>query len=407
MLYAIQMLLSVFLIWSFLVAVIGTFTKTRELQPQGMVANFSYAIVICAHNEETVIGNLLKCLQMQTYPQDKFHVFLLADHCTDRTAILGRQFHQVTVWERNEGTRSGKGAVLNWGIGKIKQAYPAVFDNLLVFDADNVIGKDFLSTMNQYFAQGAEIVTGKRVAQNPFASLVSQWYTLYWCIINALYNRPRFKLGLSSMLSGTGFAFRFQLLDTQGWKTYSLSEDIEFSCQQILKGHRVDFAETALFYDEQPTDFRVMAVQLSRWCTGGYQIVKGYFRTWLSLYCRKPSLRLLDLFMALGFTVILGIVAIFYILLALGLMVEGNISVLFGPAMFMYLATCCVGLAAAYIDGWPLPKLWAGVLTFPIFYITLSLVSLWALFFPQREWVNIVHKGTPDLHPQVKLKTTR
>ena len=68
MLYAIQMLLSVFLIWSFLVAVIGTFTKTRELQPQGMVANFSYAIVICAHNEETVIGNLLKCLQMQTYP---------------------------------------------------------------------------------------------------------------------------------------------------------------------------------------------------------------------------------------------------------------------------------------------------------------------------------------------------
>lgn len=407
MLYVIQMLLSVFLVWSLLVAIIGTFTKTREVQAQGTATDFSYAIIICAHNEENVISNLLTCLQAQTYPQDKFHIFLLADHCTDKTAELGRNFHQVTVWERNEGVRSGKGAVLNWGIAKIKAAYPAAFDHMLIFDADNVIGKNFLSTMNQYFAQGAEIVTGKRVAQNPFASLVSQWYTLYWCIINALYNRPRFKLGLSSMLSGTGFAFSCRLLEAEGWKTYSLSEDIEFSCQQILKGHRVDFAEKALFYDEQPTDFKVMAVQLSRWCTGGYQIVKGYFHTWLKLYCRQPSFRLLDLFMALGFTVILGIVAIFYILLALGLLAEGDISILFAPVVFMYLATCCVGLAAAYLDGWPLAKLWAGVLTFPIFYITLSLVSLWALFFPQREWVNIVHKGTSDLQSQVKLKVTR
>jgi cellulose synthase/poly-beta-1,6-N-acetylglucosamine synthase-like glycosyltransferase len=407
MLYVIQILLSVFLVWSFLVAVLGTFAKVREAKGKAAVANFNYAVVICAHNEAAVISNLLTCLQVQTYPQDKFHTFLLADHCTDETAALGRKFARVTVWERTEGLRSGKGAVLNWGIEKIRRECPDQFDNLVVFDADNVVGKDFLAIINQNFANGAEIVTGKRVAQNPFASLVSQWYTLYWCIINGLYNRPRFKLGLSSMLSGTGFAFRLNLLGDKGWKTISLSEDIEFSCQQVLKGHKVDFIETALFYDEQPTDFKVMAVQLSRWCTGGYQIVKAYFHTWLSLYCRQPSLRLLDLFMALGFTVILGVVAIFYILLALGLLVEGNIGILLAPAIFMYLATCTVGLAAANIDGWPVRKLWAGILTFPVFYVTLSLVSLWALFFPQREWVNIVHKGTPDLQSQVKLKVTR
>lgn len=407
MLYVIQLLLSIFLIWSFLVAVIGTFSKGRTLKNEIADTDFSYAIVICAHNEEAVISNLLTCLQQQDYPIDKFHVFLLADHCTDETAVLGRRFKGVTVWERNEGVRSGKGAVLNWGIAKIKELQGETFDNILIFDADNLVEKNFLSTMNKHFRKGSQIVTGKRVAQNPFAALISQWYTLYWCIINALYNRPRYRLGLSSMLSGTGFAFRLALLKETGWRTYSLSEDIEFSCQQVLQGQRVDFAAESLFYDEQPTDFKVMVVQLSRWCTGGYQIAKHYFREWVSLYFRQPSLRLLDLFMAIGFTVILGVVAIFYILLALGLLVEGDVSILFLPALFMYIATCIVGLAAAFIDGWPVGKLWQGVLTFPIFYITLSLVSLWAIFFPQHEWVNIAHKGVDSVHEQVKLKTTR
>ncbi len=405
MLYVIQTVLSVFLIWSLAVAILGTLQMRRQLVLSQSIPVLRYAIVICAHNEEQVIDNLLTCLENQDYDEGNYHIFVLADHCTDRTAAKSRRHSQVTVWERNEGERSGKGAVLNWGFTRIRN-YPASFDNVLLFDADNTVNPEFLLNMNRYFEAGAEIVTGKRIAQNPFASLVSQWYTLYWCLVNSLYNKPRFKLGLSSMVSGTGFAFKWNLLSKEGWKTYSLSEDIEFSCQQVMQGHKIDFAEEALFYDEQPTDFHVMVTQLSRWCTGGYQIVRRYFKSWLHLYLQHPTYRLLDLFMVLGFTVIMGLAALFYILLAAGMAYEGTFLYLAGPAVFMYAATSLVGLASAYFDGWPVGRLMRGIITFPIFYITLSLVSLWRLFIPQRRWVNIVHKGGVP-KAQIKLKIMR
>jgi cellulose synthase/poly-beta-1,6-N-acetylglucosamine synthase-like glycosyltransferase len=403
MLYFIQTVLSVFLIWSFIVAVAGTIAHYNRKRSADAGKKYSYAVLICAHNEENVIDNLLTCLEEQEYPADKVHIYLLADHCTDQTVAIGKKHTEVTVWERNDGERSGKGAVLHWGIKRLQDEEKGKFENIVLFDADNVIEPQFIATINNYFATGADIVTGKRISQNPFADLVSQWYTLYWCIVNSLYNRPRYRLGLSAMISGTGFAFKKELLDGEGWNTFSLSEDIEFSCQQVLRGKQVDFAETALFYDEQPTDFKVMTTQLSRWCTGNFQIVAHYFKAWMQAFLREPNVKLTDLFMTVGFTVVIGAVALFYILLMLGLLFEGMITILIVPGIGMYIATCLVGLAAAYLDGWSVSKLWKGIVTFPVFYVTLSLVSLKSFFFPERQWVNIVHKGAGvQAFPKVK-----
>jgi len=45
-----------------------------------------FAVLICARNEETVIGELIGSLQQQDYPADLFDVFVVADNCTDHTA---------------------------------------------------------------------------------------------------------------------------------------------------------------------------------------------------------------------------------------------------------------------------------------------------------------------------------
>ena len=392
----IQTLLSVFLIWSVIIAILGTIYQRKKNISETVRQNH-FGIIICAHNEETVIDQLLSCLDAQVYPATHRQVFLLADHCTDQTAQVGKRHPAVTVWERNEGERSGKGAMLNWGLEQIHRYYPDTFEVLLVFDADNIVQKDFLTLINQAFCSGADIITGRRIAQNPYDSLVSQWYTLYWCVINALYNRPRYNLGLSSMISGTGFAFKVSLLEGQGWNTISMSEDIEFSVQQCLKGNHVDFIEEAPFYDEQPTSFKVMVTQLRRWCSGDYQIVSHYLKPWWKRFKANPSCLLFDLFMAVGFCVIVGLVALFYIILAGWMFTQGFFLTLLLPAViFLYSATCLVGLVAALQDGWNPKKLWSGLLTFPIFYSVFSLVSLFAFFFPTKKWVNIVHKGASD-----------
>ena len=402
----IQTLLSSFFIWCIIIAFLGLLqgekksagSSEKNTASNDKAENFSrFAVVICAHDEENVIGNLLENLQSQNYPAEKFHVFVLADHCKDGTVKKAKAFANVTVWERTGGERSGKGAVLNWvlnwGMEKILQKQNG-FDRVLFFDADNQIRPDFLQHMNDAFAQGAEIVTGRRLTENPFDSLISQWYTLYWAVVNSLYNRPRQNLGLSSMLSGTGFAFRMELLQGSGWKTYSLSEDIEFTFLENLKGHCVTYLNDAIFYDEQPVRLSVMWTQLRRWCTGDFQIAFRYFGQWVKAFVKNPSWRLWDIFMGVGMTVFFGLTAVSYLIHGALLIWQGRFPLLAVSTLVSYAATIAVGFAAAAKSSWPVKKLLPGILTFPVFYSLFSYISLQSLFFPQKKWVRIEHKSS-------------
>ena len=398
----IQTLLSSFFIWCIIIAFLGLLqgekksagSSKKNTASNDKAENFSrFAVVICAHDEENVIGNLLENLQSQNYPAEKFHVFVLADHCKDGTVKKANAFANVTVWERTGGERSGKGAVLNWGMEKILQKQND-FDRVLFFDADNQIRPDFLQQMNGAFLTGAEIVTGRRLTDNPFDSIISQWYTLYWAVVNSLYNRPRQNLGLSSMLSGTGFAFRMELLQGSGWKTYSLSEDIEFTFLENLKGHCVTYLNDAIFYDEQPVRLSVMWTQLRRWCTGDFQIAFRYFGQWVKAFVKNPSWRLWDIFMGVGMTVFFGLTAVSYLIHGALLIWQGQLGVLVVSTLLSYVATISVGFAAAVKSSWPVKKLLPGILTFPVFYSLFSYISLQSLFFPQKKWVRIEHKSS-------------
>ena len=398
----IQTLLSSFFIWCIIIAFLGLLqgkkksagSSEKNTASNDKAENFSrFAVVICAHDEENVIGNLLENLQSQNYPAEKFHVFVLADHCKDGTVKKAKAFANVTVWERTGGERSGKGAVLNWGMERILQKQNG-FDRVLFFDADNQIRPDFLQQMNGAFLAGAEIVTGRRLTENPFDSLISQWYTLYWAVVNSLYNRPRQNLGLSSMLSGTGFAFRMELLQGSGWKTYSLSEDIEFTFLENLKGHCVTYLNEAIFYDEQPVRLSVMWTQLRRWCTGDFQIAFRYFGQWVKAFAKNPSWRLWDIFMGVGMTVFFGLTAVSYLIHGALLIWQGQLGVLVVSTLLSYVATISVGFAAAAKSSWPVKKLLPGILTFPVFYSLFSYISLQSLFFPQKKWVRIEHKSS-------------
>ena len=419
--FIIQTVLSSFFIWCFIIAVLGSLRGTRrknsaqsfsenkncesvsEKNPREFSQNnftdeaaenlSRFAVVICAHDEENVIGNLLENLQAQNYPAEKFHVFVLADHCSDGTVAKAKRFGRVTVWERTGGERSGKGAVLNWVMDRILKKRRE-FDCVLFFDADNQIRPDFLLHMNEAFAQGAEIVTGRRLTENPFDSVISQWYTLYWAVVNSLYNSPRENLGLSAMLSGTGFDFRMELLRDSGWKTYSLSEDIEFTFLENLKGHRIAYLGAATFYDEQPVRLSVMWTQLRRWCTGDFQIAFRYFGDWMKAFLKNPSWRLWDIFMGVGMTVFFGLTAVSYLAHGGLLIWQGQFPLLAASTLLSYTATIAVGFVAAANSGWPVKKLLPGILTFPIFYSLFSYISLQSLFFPQKKWVRIEHKSS-------------
>ena len=68
----------------------------------------SFALVVAAHNEETVIKNLMDNLAEFHYPKDKFDIFVIADHCQDRTAEIAKS-SGAFVYERSNRKERGKG----------------------------------------------------------------------------------------------------------------------------------------------------------------------------------------------------------------------------------------------------------------------------------------------------------
>lgn len=394
----IQFVTSVLVGWNGVIAFIGLLKKKSERGSSEPKNRF--AVVVCAKNEEKVLSHLLKSLSEQDYPGDFWHVYLLADHCTDGTAQLAASYPFVTVYERTDGPESGKGAVLAWGIAKILREKSDTFDALMTFDADNVVKSDFMTRMNEHLNKGNQLVQGNRIGGEPYRTYVTKWYACYWPLYSLFYSYPREKLGLSCFLTGTGFACKKELLEKYGWNTSSITEDVEFAFQQCLRRDRTAFCFEAMCYDEQPSSFTVMVRQLARWCTGNYQIFLRYIGKWCNAFFEKPSLRLLDnlLLLLMGPSSVFNLIAqiVLNVLLVLYFHAVHPMQVLLFLAGYIF----AVGAAIVVTRYFRIPfrKLCPAIFTFPVFLYIYTFCSMYSLIFPQKKWKPIAHEGLMDEH---------
>jgi cellulose synthase/poly-beta-1,6-N-acetylglucosamine synthase-like glycosyltransferase len=147
----------------------------------------------------------------------------------------------------------------------------------MIFDADNLLERDFVSRMNEAFAAGERIVTGYRNAKNPGKNWIAAGHTYFFLRECRFMHRGRQKLGASTFISGTGFLVDGKLVrDMGGWKYTSLTEDVEFSVSHFLRDIPVAYCQDAIFYDEQPENFKDSWNQRMRWCRGQYQCARKY-----------------------------------------------------------------------------------------------------------------------------------
>lgn len=239
------------------------------------------AVLIAARNEQAVIGNLLDSLHAQNYPEQYFDIYVGADNCTDDTAAIAKA-HGAIVFERSNLYQIGKGYVLNHLLKRIAQSGKK-YDAYLVLDADNVLESDFVREINRTFSDGYDIVTSYRNSKNYGDNWISAGYAL-WALREARYlNAARMAVGASGAVSGTGFLFSDRILQKcGGWNFYLLTEDIEFTVDNIVRGEKIGYAAKAVLYDEQPTRFTQSWHQRLRWSKGYLQVFKKYGRR---LFC--------------------------------------------------------------------------------------------------------------------------
>ena len=234
-----------------------------------------YAILIAARNEEKVIGNLLDSIKSQTYDKNYYDVYVGADNCTDDTALVAKNKGAI-VFERFNNLKIGKGYVLNFLLRNIKKSGKK-YDAYIVFDADNILDSNYLTEINRVFNQGYETITSYRNSKNYGDNWISAGYGLWYLHESAHLNASRMVIGSSCSVSGTGFLFSQNLIDKySGWNFYLLTEDIEFTVENIVNGIKIGYAGKAVLYDEQPTNFKQSYYQRLRWSKGYLQVFKKY-----------------------------------------------------------------------------------------------------------------------------------
>ena len=223
-----------------------------------------FAILIPAHNEVAVLGNLLESLNKLEYPKDRFKVHVVADNCTDTTAELARASAWVHVYERFDQEKRGKGYALNWLLQQLKQDQ-LNYDAYVILDADSVVDSTFLLAMNDKLLQGARALQARytvlNATESPSAAL--RWIAL--SLMNHVRPLGRNGIGASSTLTGNGMCFSYDLLEQYPWQAFSLTEDYQYYLRLVQHGERILYVPDAIVRSLMPTMFTQMQTQDIRW----------------------------------------------------------------------------------------------------------------------------------------------
>lgn len=380
--------------WAYQIVV--SFCSLIKLKDKKLLINkdHKFMAVVPAHNEETVIKNLIESLNEQDYPKNLYDIYVIADNCTDKTAEIAKEAG-AKVLKRFDEKNKTKGHALNWFI-KQKIEENADYDAVCIFDADNIVDKNFLKNMNKKLCQGEEIVQGYRDIKNPTDSWISSGYAIFYWMMHRFYHLARYNLGLSPLLNGTGFMVKFDLLKPDGWNTVTLTEDIEYSLINIAKGRKLGWAVDAIVYDEQPTTFKASWSQRSRWTVGHLQCMKKYTKSLASGVKKYKTLMNFD-----GLLYMFGIPMMLLTFLLLGVnsllylgaeMTFSELIINFSRYLIAtFVFPVLTGTAIMALEKKPIKSMIKGILCYPLFMGSWIIINIKCLIRPNTNWEKIEH----------------
>ena len=380
-----------------LVISICSFITLKE-KPLIEEKNHKFLAIIPAHNEEKVVGSLIKSLKNQTYPKELYDICVIADNCTDKTKQVAEKLG-AKVFERFEEdpAKKTKGEALSLFLNTLLLDKDMDYDAFFVFDADNIADKGFIEAMNKHLCQGEEVVQGYRDIKNPTDSWVASGYAIFYWTMNRFYHLARYNAGLSPLINGTGFMVKFDCIRPTGWDTDTLTEDIEFSLKRSIQGKKLGWATDAIVYDEQPVKFKPSWSQRSRWTIGHIQCLQEYTRPLASAAKHNKTLMNFD-----GLLYILGSIPMFIITILL--LVLNAVSYLFNgmstqdfilnilryviPTFLLPIGTA---IMIMMIDKKPIKKMIKGLIMYPLFLGSWLLINFKCLFKRDTTWEKIEH----------------
>ncbi|NRD77021.1 glycosyltransferase family 2 protein [Bacillus sp. BRMEA1] len=355
----------------------------------------SFAILVAAHNEEKVIAPLLENLINLDYPKELYEIFVICDNCTDQTAQIVKQYN-VCAMERFDAVNKGKGYAMEWMLEKLWKR-DRQHDAVVVFDADNLVSRNFLLEMNNNLVEGHRVIQSYLETKNPFDSWVSLSYAITYWFINRMWQEARHNWGMAATLSGTGMCFETNLLKELGWNATSLTEDVEFTAKCISNEIYPTWAKNAIVYDEKPITLMSSIRQRLRWMRGHTDCARRYMKPLILKAIQTKRFALFDaamyLFQPIRFLFVAAVWVMSYLQVATPLysqfallkMVPDWAWFALNTALFLQFPLVMLMERRPW-------KAYLGLILFPVFQFTWFPITLVGLFTSKNKtWNHTIH----------------
>lgn len=225
------------------------------------------AVVIAAKDESDVIGETVESLlKNQTYPKDKFDVFVCADNCSDATEETAKRAGAITyVHQDGDPSHHCVAYPLRYLMNKVLEDHPGVYDLFIRFDADNHACPDYLKRMNDAYEQGVEIARPFEASTNPTQNAWTEVSAIYYIRDCRIASNFRERCSMDSMLTGAGMMVSTKIIkDIGGWDAFSMIEDSEFTMKRMEDKYHVHYVADAIVYEDQPSTAKDTFARVTR-----------------------------------------------------------------------------------------------------------------------------------------------
>lgn len=384
-------LITIGIIWLLIDYILSYFNSNvpKERNNKG-----KFAILIPARDESRVIEELLNSILNQTRKIDSDDVYVIVEEESDKTVELVKNKNMNIVF-RHDLSKKRKGYALDDAIKEIleqKKHYDAYF----IFDADNVLDKDYIKNMEEAYEDGYDIGIGYRNTKNGNDSVIAAASSLTFSMINTLGNEHKTKCNNTLTISGTGFYIKGDIVEKlSGYPFNSLTEDYELTLYATLNDLTTTYVKNAIFFDEQPVKYNITINQRTRWIKGFFEARKKYIPLLLKKEINKNF--------SSSFHQIMGVTP--YILLIIGLLgillinyfnVKNTIILILFVYLIMVLITSIMVLKEnTYLNINNKMKIKV-ILYNPIFLTTYVICLFKAILNKDVKWLKIEHSKSLD-----------
>jgi cellulose synthase/poly-beta-1,6-N-acetylglucosamine synthase-like glycosyltransferase len=343
-----------------------------------------FDVIVPAHNEAAVIEGVVASLRKLDWPADGFRVLVIADNCSDSTAVLARAA-DAEVLERHDTEHRGKGYALAFAF-QASQAHGWAYA-VVVVDADTEVSPNLLEAFATRIENGAAVIQAHYRVLNSQASWRTRLMAIAMASFHRVRSRARERLRLSCGLRGNGWCITHRLLRQAPYRAFSLTEDIEYGIDLGLAGYRVHYADEANVAATMVSGEQAARTQRQRWEAGRLQLIRSKTPALLRA-ARGP-----DGGVCLDLALDLLVLPLSYAAINVAvLIVLAGVALLWEPSMEIWLwlgLGCGASLLLYVLRGWQLSRVgmrgFVDLLRAPFFVLWKVLLMLRA--HKSAEWV--------------------